>query len=83
MSIGFLLLFLSFNSAANMSPKAMADDDMGNLGFYSMACMYLVYAILSFISTPLVNKLGIRASLVIGSLSYFFWVLCFLFPAFA
>jgi MFS family permease len=79
---GFLLLFIAFNSAANLSAKAMKDDDLGSLGFYSMAVLYFVFAFCSFFSTAIVNKLGTKMSLVCGALCYFFWVFCFLCPAF-
>jgi hypothetical protein len=54
-SVGFLLLFIAFNSAANLASKAMSDDGFDSLGFYSNACLYFVFAICSFFSTAIVN----------------------------
>ena len=81
-SLGFLLLFIAFNSAANLSAKAMKDDGFDNLGFYSMAVLYFVFAFSSFFSTAIVNKIGTKTALVGGALCYFCWVFCFLCPAF-
>ena len=81
-SLAFLLLFIAFNSAANFSTKAMQDDGFDNLGFYSMATLYFFFSFCSFFSTAIVNRLGIKPSLVLGAFCYFFWVFSFLCPAF-
>ncbi len=47
-----------------------------------MAVLYLVFAIFSFFSTAIVNKLGAKMCLIIGGFSYTFWIVCFLPPAF-
>ena len=60
----------------------MKNDGFEGLGFYTMACLYLVFGFCSFFSTAIVNKLGTKVSLIIGGLCYFFWVFCFLAPAF-
>lgn len=81
-SLRFLLLFSAYNSASNLAVKAMHDCGFENLGFYSMALLYFVFAVASFFSTPIVNKLGRKPSLFLGSLQYFFWILCFLAPSY-
>eukprot|EP00347_Sterkiella_histriomuscorum_P001898 403370246 len=50
-SIGFLFLFIAFNSADNLAAKVMKDDGFNNIGFYSMSLLYLAFAIGSFFST--------------------------------
>lgn len=80
-SLRFLLLFSAYFSAANLAVKAMKDCGFENLGFYSMAVVYLVFAVCSLFSTAIVNKLGRKPALVIGSLQYFLWVVCFLLPS--
>jgi MFS family permease len=47
-----------------------------------MATLYFVFAIFSFFSTAIVNKIGTKMSLFIGGLCYWLWVFCFLPPAF-
>ena len=60
----------------------LKDDGFDGLGFYTMAMLYFVFAFCSFISAAIVNKIGIKISLLIGGLCYFFWVFCFLAPAY-
>jgi MFS family permease len=81
-----LLLFTAFNSADNLAAKVLREDGYKELGFYSMASLYLVFAITGFTSKALVNKLktpglGYRLPLFIGGLCYFLRILCFLMPA--
>ena len=82
LSLGFLFLFIAFNSAANISGQALKNNGFEGLGFYTMATLYLVFAFCSFFSSFLVNKLGAKASLFLGGFCYSFWILCFLPPAF-
>ena len=82
MSAGFLFLFIAFNSADNLAAKIMKEDGFDKFGFYSMSLLYLAFAIGSFFSTAIVNKIGIKYSLFTGGLCYFFRVFCFLFPAY-
>ena len=85
-TLSFLLLFTAFNSADNLAAKVLRDDGYSELGFYSMSCLYLVFAITGFTSKALVNKLktpslGYRLPLFLGGTCYFFRILCFLLPA--
>ncbi len=81
-SVGFFLLFCAFNSAANLSAKMLKEDGLGSLGFVNLAVLYCIFGLTSFFSAPIVNKVGTRFSLVLGGFCYFFWVLCFLCPAY-
>lgn len=81
-SFAFLALFSAFNSAANLSAKAMEDDGFDNLGLLSMAMLYFVFSFCSFFAAAIVNKLGMKPSLVLAALCYFFWIFCFILPAF-
>ena len=72
LSCGFLLLFIAYNSTENLSAKAMSDDGFDKLGFYSMSVLYLIFAFTSFLSTAIVNKMGVKLSLFFGALTYFF-----------
>lgn len=67
-SLRFLLLFSAYFSAANLAVKTMQDAGFENLGFYSMAILYLVFSISCFFSTAIVNKLGRKPALFFGSL---------------
>jgi len=81
-SLGFFVLFTAFNSASNLSSKAMQDDGLGDLGFYSLGALYLVFGLTSFLAPWVVNKIGIRYSEILGAFGYFFWIFSFLCPAF-
>ena len=83
LSIGFLLLFTSFNTCQNFSSKVLKDDGFDNLGFYSLGLLYFVFAICSFFSTAIVRKIGkVKISMSIGASCYALWVICFLLPSF-
>ena len=81
-SLGFLFLFIAFNSAANISGQALKNNGFDGLGFYTMATLYLVFSFCSFFSPFFVNKLGDKTSLFLSGLCYSFWILCFLPAAF-
>lgn len=82
LSIGFLLLFTSFGVSQGLAAKVLEDNDFGELGFYSLALLYVFFGIAAFLSTPVVNKLGERMSLVVGSLCYALYVATFILAAF-
>lgn len=82
LSLGFLLLFIAFNSVSNISGQALKNNGFNGLGFYSLATLLLVFSFSSFFSSFFINKLGYKLSLFLGGLCYAFWILSFLPPAF-
>lgn len=60
----------------------MKDFGYGNLGFYNIAVLFLVYAIGSFFSTAMVNKMGIKFGLTLGAILKTLWVLAAVVPAY-
>ena len=58
MSIGFTTLFTAFMTCQNFASKVLADDGFSNLGFTSLAMLYIVFAGASFFSTAIVNMIG-------------------------
>ncbi len=60
----------------------MKDFGYGNLGFYNIAVLFLVYAIGSFFSTAMVNKMGIKFGLTLGAVFKSLWVLAAVVPAY-
>ena len=82
MSFGFLLLFTAYSTCQNFSAKILKDAGFDNTGFYSVAILYLVFAIFSFFGTAIVNKINnMRVSMACGALCYIFWVLSFILPS--
>jgi hypothetical protein len=53
----------------------LEDDDLGKLGFWSIAVLYLSVAIGSFVSTPITKKLGDVKAMALGSLMNTPWIL--------
>jgi len=82
LSVGFMLLFTSFNTSQFLAAQVLQDNDFGNLGFYSLGILYLFGGVCSFFSLPVVKKLGARYSIVIGALCYSTYVATFILPAF-
>jgi len=80
-AFGFLCLFMAFNASNNLVAKAMSDDGFDTLGFYSSALIYLMFGISSLFATAVINKIGVKASLVIGSLSYVLNIMSYILPA--
>ncbi|CDW82555.1 major facilitator superfamily protein [Stylonychia lemnae] len=54
----------------------------GELGFYNIAVLFLVYGIGSFFSTATINKMGIKFGLVVGAIFKSLWVLACIVPAY-
>jgi len=54
----------------------------GELGFYNIAVLFLVYGIGSFFSTATINKLGIKFGLVTGAVFKSLWVLACIVPSY-
>lgn len=65
-SLGILMLYIAFNSAANLQSLIMSDDGFGQLGFYILALLYFFMGIGSLISTAVINKFGTKVCLIIG-----------------
>ena len=77
LSVGFLLLFSCFITAQNLSADVLEDLGFGDLGFYTLGVLYFSFAFSCFIATPIVNKIGDRASMFLGSIPYFLYVFSF------
>ena len=83
MSVGFTTLFTAFATCQNFASKVLSDDGFDNIGFTTLAVLYLVFSLCSFLSTAIVNKIGnIAVSMSLGGLCYSFWIVCFLLPSF-
>jgi MFS family permease len=78
--VGFLLQFIAFNTAQDLATKVLKDDHFGQLGFYSLGVHYACFGIFSFMSAPIVNKLGEKYSLMIGCSTYILYIGAFIPP---
>lgn len=70
LSVGFMLMFSVFNTAQNLASNVLKDLGFGNMGFYSLAFLYLTFSLSCFVASAIVNKIGERVSMVSGSLCY-------------
>ena len=87
-AVSFLLLFTAFNSADNLAAKVLREDGFEELGFYSMAALYLVFAVSGFFSKAIVHAMSgstlgaKKLPMFLGGMCYFLRILCFLLPAY-
>ena len=81
LSIAFLLLFSAFNTAQNLASSVLKNLGFDNLGFISLALLYLTFAICSFLSSKVVNSWGERISMFVGSACYTLYIASFLLPS--
>jgi MFS family permease len=81
LSFGFFLLFTAFNTAQSLSVTVLKDNDFGELGFYSLAVLYMSFGVSSFFAAPIVKRCGERTSLVVASLAYILFTAVFILPA--
>jgi hypothetical protein len=83
MAVGFMMVFTAFMTCQNFASKVLSDYGFDDIGFISVAVLYIVFAISSFFSTAIVNKIGnAKFSMFFGALCYSFWIVCFILPAF-
>jgi len=77
----FLLLFSVFNTAQSLAAKVLSDLGFGNLGFYSLAVLYFSFALSCLVASAIVNKMGERFSLAVGSQCYTLYISSFALAA--
>jgi len=61
-----------------LAPNVLKNDGLNNLGFYSLSMVYLFYGICCLFSSMIIEKLGARNSLVLGSLFYALYIASFI-----
>ena len=81
-SISFFLLFVAFNTCETLITSILEEDGLGSFGFYTLASLYFSIAINAFLSSAIVEKIGIYNSFVIGSFFHFTFVLSSILPAY-
>ncbi|CDW86465.1 major facilitator superfamily protein [Stylonychia lemnae] len=81
-SIGFLVLFIAFNTCQNLSAQVLQNLGFEDLGNYSLGTVYLVLGFTSMISSAVLKRLGYKITMVIGGMCNAIWVLSYLFPVF-
>ena len=78
---GFTLLDIAFITSQGLTSKVLHDNDFASLGYFAVCTLNLTYAVFSFFSKPVVDKLGNRWSLVIGCFLEGFHLVGLIVPA--
>ena len=77
LSLCFFIQFLSNAAAATVVTKALRESGFGNLGFYFLALIYVLFGLSSLITPNFVRKFGPNLSMVLGSITFSFLMLAF------
>ncbi|XKL60748.1 hypothetical protein PGB90_007805 [Kerria lacca] len=85
LSIGFMLLFISFQTMANIMITILHSVQVDDKNYdgdakISLAIIYVVLAVSNFLAPSIVNKFGTRLSMVIGAVTYSIFIASFLLP---
>lgn len=75
LSLSFFVLFMAFFSAANSAAKALRDCGFSNLGFYSLAMLYLNFGLASLWTPKVLKRFHAKKTMVIASLFYALWII--------
>ncbi|KAL4188970.1 hypothetical protein AMTRI_Chr08g204700 [Amborella trichopoda] len=75
----FLLIFLAYGATQNL--ESTVNTVRGRLGTTSMGILYLSLTIFSLVASPVVQKLGSKNSLVLGTTGYWFFIAENLIPS--
>jgi len=78
--VSFFFLFTAFATCQNIVSEALDQNNYGGLGFYTLAALYITFGICSFLSTPLINRLGSIRAMQLGSVCFFIWVCAGILP---
>ena len=73
-AIGFCTLFVGFGTGANVASKALRENGFANLGFYSLAFIYIVFALSSCMMGKVLSKIQPKHSIALGSSTYAIWI---------
>jgi len=74
MGLGFMMLFTAYNTTQNFATKLLGDEGFGNLGFYSLALLYIVVSVSVFFSPVIVPKTGERLAMWMGAICYIVYI---------
>jgi hypothetical protein len=81
-SLGFLILFMSFLNIQNLSGQTLEDNNFGQLGFQSNAVLQAVSMAMCFFAVPVNDFLGFKGSILLAGSTYAFYAASFILPGF-
>ena len=79
-SIGFTFLFTAYYACQNISSEILKDMGYDNIGFLSVAIIYLVFAVSIVIAVPIKKVVGTKMSLFLGAMMYVVYIGSTLLP---
>lgn len=80
--IGFLVLFIAYNSAINLQVTVMQQSGFEQLGFYNLALISIVCGFSCLLAPFVIKRVGgVSRSLVIGAFGNFAFILASVLPA--
>ncbi|KAM0953295.1 putative Ion channel regulatory protein, UNC-93 [Dioscorea sansibarensis] len=78
LSVAFLFIFSAYHAAQNLESTVNTE---GGLGSTSMGILYVSFTLFSLVASPLVRRLGLKNSLLLGSTGYFLFIASNLIPS--
>ncbi|XP_043711244.1 UNC93-like protein 3 [Telopea speciosissima] len=78
LSCAFLLILLAYGAAQNLESTVNSE---GDLGTYSLGILYLSLTFFSLVASPVVQKLGSKNALVLGTTGYWLFIAANLKPS--
>lgn len=74
-SVAYFFLLFAFYSSVNVYSKLLRENGHENLGFYSLAVMYIFFALGCLIAPSLAAKYKRQRVMIAGSLAYSIWII--------
>ena len=81
LSICFLLLFSAFSSVQNIVCQYLINDGLYYTGYIALAVLYFFFGVGTIFANYLVNKIGVKVSLMLGGLFHSLWIFSMVFPS--
>ncbi|KAJ0987749.1 hypothetical protein J5N97_006105 [Dioscorea zingiberensis] len=78
LSVAFLFIFSAYHAAQNLESTINTE---GGLGTTSLGILYVSFTLFSFVASPIVRRLGLKSSLLLGSSGYLLFVASNLIPS--
>ena len=79
-SFGFTALFTAFIACQNISSKMLKDLGFENIGFLSIALIYLAFGFASLVAVPINRAIGAKLTLFLSALTYVIYIASTLLP---
>lgn len=79
-AFAFMALFTAFQTSSAYQSTYLTNLNMDNVGFQSLAIVYVVFSFANFLATPIVEICGAKWSMFFSAFGYAAFIACFLKP---